>query len=158
MGTLLSPSSGVIIIEVPSHAPRPPPYPHPILFLSIDNHWDTTQALFQGIAIEAPPPCPSTMLNPSLSTMRYDNNAVLNAVISTLSRKISTRQDSSFYKVPYKTIINVTTVLESIQEQRVTPMVENYNQQQIYRWVRKYLLLLLDRGYYTDWELRRSVE
>ena len=28
--------------------------------------------------------------------------------------------------------MNVTTSLESIQEQRVTPMVENGNQQQIY--------------------------
>ena len=30
-----------------------------------------------------------------------------------------------------------TTALESIQEQQVTPLVENDNQQQIYRWVRK---------------------
>ena len=54
--------------------------------------------------------------------------------------------------------MNFTTALESIQEQRVTPIVENGNQQQIYRWVRKHLLLPLGRGHYTDWELCQSVE
>ena len=54
--------------------------------------------------------------------------------------------------------MNVTTALESIQEQRVTPLVENDNQQQIYRWVRKNLSLPSGKGHYTDWELRQSVE
>ena len=54
--------------------------------------------------------------------------------------------------------MNATTVLEYIQEKWVTPMVEIYNHQQIYIWVRKYLLLLLGRGDYTDWALRQSVE
>ena len=75
-----------------------------------------------------------------------------------ISRKISTRQTSSSYKVPYRKILNVTTALESTQEQRVTPLVENDNQQQIYRWFRNYLLLTPGRGDYTDWELRKSVE
>ena len=65
--------------------------------------------------------------------MGYDNNSVLDAVMATLLRKISSRQASSFYKVPYRSIMKVTTELESIQEQRVTPLVENGNQQQIYR-------------------------
>ena len=51
-----------------------------------------------------------------------------------------------------------TTALKSIQEQRVTTLVENDNQQQIYIWVRKHLLLPSGRGHYTDWELRQSVE
>ena len=54
--------------------------------------------------------------------------------------------------------MNITAALEYIQEQWVTPLVENDNQQQIYRWVRKYLLLLPGRGDYTDWALRQSVE
>ena len=61
-------------------------------------------------------------------------------------------------KVPYRSILNVTTALEYIQEQRVTPLVENDNQQQIYRWVRKNLSLPSGRGHYTDWGLRQSVE
>ena len=73
-------------------------------------------------------------------------------------RKISPRQASSFYKVPYRSIMNVTIALESTQEQRVTPLVENDNQQQIYRWARKNLLLPSGRGHYTGWELRQSVE
>ena len=54
--------------------------------------------------------------------------------------------------------MKVTTALESIQEQLVTPLVENRNQQQIYRWVRKHLLDPSGRGHYTDWELCQSVE
>ena len=83
---------------------------------------------------------------------------MLNAVMATLLRKISPCQASSFYKVPYRSIMNVTTALESTQEQRVTPLVENDNQQQIYRWARKHLLLPSGRGHYMDWELRQSVE
>ena len=90
--------------------------------------------------------------------MSYDSNSVLNAVMTTLLGKISQRQTSSFYKVPYRSILNVTTALESIQEQRVTPLVENDNQQQIYIWVRNHLLLPSGRGDYTDWELCKSVE
>ena len=54
--------------------------------------------------------------------------------------------------------MNVTTALESNQEQQVTPLVENYNHQQIYRLVRKYLILPLCRGDYMDWEFCQSVE
>ena len=54
-------------------------------------------------------------------------------------------------KEAYISIMNVTTVLESIQDKRVTPLAENDNQQQIYRWVRKHLLLPSGRIYYTDW-------
>ena len=53
--------------------------------------------------------------------------------------------------------MNVTTAPESMQEQPVTPLVENDYQQQIYRWVRKYLLLLSCRGDYTDWEADLSI-
>ena len=52
--------------------------------------------------------------------------------------------------------MKVTTALEYIQEQLVTPLVENDNQQQIHRWVIKHLLLPLGRGHFTDWELRQS--
>ena len=54
--------------------------------------------------------------------------------------------------------MKVTTALESVQEQRVTPLAENDNQQQIYRWVRKYLLGPSGRGHYMDWGLLQSVE
>ena len=54
--------------------------------------------------------------------------------------------------------MNFTTALESTQEQQVTPLVENDNQKQIYRWVRKHILFPSGVGHYTDWELRQSVE
>ena len=79
-------------------------------------------------------------------------------VMATVERNMSPCQDYLFYKVPYRSILNVTSALESIQEQQVTFLVENDNQQQIYRWVRKNILLPLGRGHYTDWELRQSVE
>ena len=113
---------------------------------------------YTGFCNCSTPPVNPTLFNISISRMRYDNNTVLNDVMENISRKISACQYSSFYKVPYRTILNVTTVLEPTQERQVTPLVENDNQQQIYRWVRKYLLLLLCRVYYTDWELRQSVE
>ena len=78
--------------------------------------------------------------------------------MTNLLRKISSLQASLFYKVPYRSIMNNTTTLESIQEQRVTPLVENGNQKQIYRWVRKHLLVTSGRGHYTDWYLCQSVE
>ena len=98
------------------------------------------------------------MFKPSLSAMSYDNNSVLNAVMATVLRKISSGKVSLLYKVPYRSIMKVRTALEYIQEQRVTPLVENGNQKQIYRWVRKHLLLPSGRGHYTDWELHQSVE
>ena len=54
--------------------------------------------------------------------------------------------------------MKVTTALESIQLQWITPLVENENQQQIYIWVRKYLLGPSGRGHYTDWGIYQSVE
>ena len=113
---------------------------------------------FTGFCNWSTYPCPPTLFKPSLSTMSYYNNTALNYAMKILLRKISTRQASSFYKVPYRKILNATTALESTQEQWVTPMVENDNQQQIYRWVRKYLLLPLCIGDYMDWELRQSVK
>ena len=98
------------------------------------------------------------MFKPSLSAMIYDNNTVLNAVMETVLIKISSRQVYLLYKVPYRSIIKITTAPESIQEQWVTPLVQNSNHQQIYRWVRKHLLLPSGRVHYTDWELRKSVE
>ena len=54
-------------------------------------------------------------------------------------------------------IINVTAALDSIQEQRVTTLVENDNKKHIYLWVRKYILLPSRRGDYMDWEIHQSV-
>ena len=108
--------------------------------------------------IEAPPPCTPTLFNPSISNMSYDNNTILNSVMEILSRKISTCQAYSFYKVLYRKILNVTIALYSIQEQRVTLRIENENQQQIYRWFRNYLLIPSGRGDYTDWDICQSAE
>ena len=90
--------------------------------------------------------------------MSYNNNTVLNSVIEILLIKISTIQASPLYKVPYRKILHVTIALESIQEQRFTPLVESDNQQQIYRWVRKYLLLPSGKWDYTDWYIHQSIE
>ena len=98
------------------------------------------------------------MFKPSLSAMNYDNNTLLNAVMETLLRKISACQVTLLYKVPYRSILKVTTALEYIQEQRFNPLVENGSQQQKYRWVRKHILLPSGRGRYADWEIFQSVE
>ena len=112
---------------------------------TVFSHWSTS-------------PCPPTLFKTSFSTMSYYNNTILNDSMSILLRKISSRQYYSFYKVPYRAILNFITSLESIQEQQVTPLVENDNQQQIYRWVRNYLLLPSVIVDYTDWELHKSFE
>ena len=90
--------------------------------------------------------------------MNYDNTTVLNEVMAIISRRISKSQASSFHKVPYMNILNVITALESIQEQRVTPLVENDNKKQIYRWVRNYVLLPFCKRDYTYWDICQSVE
>ena len=96
----------------------------------MNNHWDTPQDLFQGFIVEPPPSrCTPTLFNPRLSIMIYDNTIVLNAVMETIPKKISTYQYYSFYEAPFGTIMNVTAELKSIQEQWVTPLVENGNQQ-----------------------------
>ena len=59
--------------------------------------------------------------------------------METVLRKISSRQVYFLYKVKYRSIMKVTTELEYTQEQRVTPLFENINKQQIYIWVRKHL-------------------
>ena len=65
--------------------------------------------------------------------MSYDNNTFLNALMETLLRNISSRQVYLLYKFPYRSIMKVKKSLEYTQEQRVTPLVENGNHQQIYR-------------------------
>ena len=75
------------------------------------------------------PPCHPTLFKPRLSTVIHDNNTVPIAVMETISSKISTLQASSFYKSPYRKIINEKTSLESIQKQSVTPLVENESRQ-----------------------------
>ena len=51
-------------------------------------------------------------------------------------------------------IIEVATTLESILEQRDTPLVEYYNQQQIFIRVINHTSLLSVKGHgYTEWEL-----
>ena len=138
---------------------NPPPYPTASPISTANNiplHRQPlghSEGIFKGIVIEAPHPFPPTLFKPSLSAMSYDNNIFLNDVMATVLRNISSRQVSLLYKVPYRSIMNFTTALEYIQEQRVTPLVENRNQQQIYRWVRNHLLLPSGRGHYTDWEL-----
>ena len=66
LGTLLSPFSCLIIVEVPPHAPQPPPSPQIIILPSINNHWGNPQALFQGFIIEAPPLSPHSVQAKSL--------------------------------------------------------------------------------------------
>ena len=149
LGTLLSPFSGLVIIEVPPPCPTPPPFSTDNPLLLHQQPLGHSSGPFPGFRHWITPPCPPTLFNPSLSTLNYDNTTVLNDAMEIRSRKIYTRQCSSFYKVPYRTIMNITTALESIQEQWVTPMVENDNQQQIYRWVRKCILLPLCIVYYT---------
>ena len=58
------------------------------------------------------------------------------------------------YHVPNRKIIQLETTLDYIQLQQDTPLVETYNQQEIFRWVRNHLNLPLDQGQgYNEWEL-----
>ena len=54
-------------------------------------------------------------------------------------------------------ILEIATKLESVQEERDTPLVESDNQQQIYIWVRTNLNLPFVQGQtYTEWELHQA--
>ena len=58
------------------------------------------------------------------------------------------------YHVTNRNILQVSTTLESMQEQRDITLVESYNQQQIFRWVRNQIDLPSVQGHvYTEWEL-----
>ena len=56
-------------------------------------------------------------------------------------------------------ILQVATTLQSIQEQRGTPLVETYNKQLIFKWVINNLNLPLVQGQvYTEWEISAACE
>ena len=67
--------------------------------------------------------------------------------------------DAKIYHVPNRNILQVSTTLESIQEQWDNPLVESYNQQQIFLWVINHLNLPSVQGHgYTEREIREAVE
>ena len=66
---------------------------------------------------------------------------------------------SKRHHYPNRKIFQVSTTMEYIQEQRDTPLVESYNQQHIFIWVRNNLNLPSVQGQrYTKWEIRESCE
>ena len=61
------------------------------------------------------------------------------------------------YSVPNRKIIQVSIILESVQEVRDNPLVEFHNKQQISRWVRSHLHLpSLQRQLYTEWDIQEA--
>ena len=63
------------------------------------------------------------------------------------------------YYVPNRKTLEVSTTLEPTQEQWDTPLVESYNKQHIFRWVRNRLNLPSVQGHgYTEWDLREACE
>ena len=77
-----------------------------------------------------------------------------------VSRGTSTpRAAASGYHVTNKNIIEVASKLQPMKEQWDTPLVEYYNQKQIYRWVRPHLRLpLVQRLVYIHWEIHEACE
>ena len=80
---------------------------------------------------------------------------LLKPVRSFIHGTYTPRTAATEYHVPNRKILQVATTLQPIQEQRDIPLVESYNQQQIFRLVRTNLNLPSVQGHgYTEWELR----
>ena len=76
---------------------------------------------------------------------------IFNAAMSVVHGTFSPRTAETRYNVPNRNILQVATELESTQEQCDTPLVEYYNKQHIFAWVRDNLRLPLVKGQgYTE--------
>ena len=77
---------------------------------------------------------------------------------SSLNLMVNYHYHSETRVTTYK-LTSMLTILESVQEERDTPLLESYNKQQIYRWVRYHLCIpYIKHQLYTEWELRESCE
>ena len=66
---------------------------------------------------------------------------------------------TTIYNVPNRKILEIETTLEYIQKQWDTPLIESYNWQQIFIWVRNHLNLPSVQGRrYNEWEIREACE
>ena len=84
---------------------------------------------------------------------------IFNSIISVVHLTFTPFTAVTRYIFPNKKILQVATKPEYIQEQWNTPLVESYNQQQIFRWVRNHLNLpLVQQQEYTEWDLREACE
>ena len=87
------------------------------------------------------------------------NSDIFKALIPLVQRSDTPRAASSRYSVLNGGVPQVVTILESTQEQRETPLIESYNQQQIFIWVRNNLKNPSVQGHgYTEWDLREACE
>ena len=66
---------------------------------------------------------------------------LIKSVISVVHGPENPCSDASRYSVSNRNIIDVSIKSESVQEEWYKPLVEFYNQQQIFRWVRNHLNL-----------------
>ena len=77
---------------------------------------------------------------------------LLKYVISFIHVMYTPRTAATRYHVPNRNILQVSTTLEYIQEQWDTPLLESYNEKQIFRWVRNNLnLRSVQVSGYTEW-------
>ena len=67
---------------------------------------------------------------------------IFNTVISVVHRTFTHQTDATIYNVAHRKILQVAISLEFILEQRYIPLVESYNQQHIFRWVRNNLNII----------------
>ena len=92
-----------------------------------------------------------------LVTMRDED--ILNAVMSVIHGTYTPWIAATRYHVPNKNILQLATILELIQEQQDTNIVDSYNQQQIFICVRNNFNLPSFQSHeYTEWELREAGE
>ena len=92
-----------------------------------------------------------------LVTMSHED--LLKAVISIIHRPDTPCAAASRYSVSNRKILEISTRMESVQEEQDISMEESYNQQQIYTWVRNNLNLPSVQGQtYTEWELCQTCE
>ena len=89
--------------------------------------------------------------------MRYED--IIKDAMSIFQGLVIPRADAYICSFLDRKILEIEIKLESVQEERDTPLVESYNQQQIYIWVRTKLSLPSVRGQtYKEWEPRQSCE
>ena len=78
---------------------------------------------------------------------------------SSKSETFARRTYATRYNLPNRKILQVETTLEFMQEQQDTPLVESYNQQQIFRRVRNHINIPSVHGQgYIEWEIRKACE
>ena len=84
---------------------------------------------------------------------------LLKDLMSVIQETYNPDSAATRYHVTSRKFLQLATTLEYLQEQRNTPLVETYNQQQIFIWVKNHINLLLVQGQgYIEWDICEACE